>query len=68
MTALSQLPSGAPHAVHSDAFHRVIESVAKAIDGLREGLAAKRAYDHYRAQGASHTDAVTRAFNAGYNT
>lgn len=68
MSIATQLPSGAPNMAHGDIVRRFVDALAKLIDGLREGLAAMRAYDQYRARGASHADAITRAFDAGYNT
>ena len=64
MSTLTQSTSHAP----TDAFHRAIDAIVTSFAVIRQAMAAMRTYDLNRARGASHADAVTRAFEAGYNT
>lgn len=55
-------------AAHGDAFHRILDIATKMVAAVREAMTAMRVYERNRARGVSHADAVTRAFEAGYNT
>ena len=45
-----------------------LQTLSKVIAAAREAMHAMHTYDSHRARGASHADAITRAFDAGYNT
>ncbi len=64
MSTLTHSTSQAP----SDLFHRAVDAIANTFAVFRQAMTAMRTYDLNRARGASHADAVTRAFEAGYNT
>lgn len=64
---MSTLTQSTSHG-QTDLFHRVIDVIANTFAVFRQAMTAMRTYDLNRARGASHADAVTRAFEAGYNT
>lgn len=44
-----------------------ISAVRKVFTAISEAMTAMRAYERSRARGLPHADAITRAFEAGYN-
>lgn len=45
-----------------------VSVVRKLFAAISEAMTAMRAYERSRARGVPHADAITRAFDAGYNT
>ncbi len=45
-----------------------VSAFRKLVSAINEAMTAMRAYERNRARGVPHADAITRAFEAGYNT
>ncbi len=52
-------------AIHDESH---VSVARKFFAAIREAMTAMRAYERNRARGVPHADAITRAFEAGYNT
>lgn len=57
-----------PVSLGHGAGHHPLRTLLKVVAAFREALSAQRTYEIQRARGATHTDALSRAFKAGYNT